>query len=675
MSTFPGGSCTPTTENNGIVSSSAFSRPSSPPTLEVLNNNNNEPVLSGGSGGILSFFGVKFKSSPNKHLEKSSCQESLECKSSNNNKQNSDPRYTKFPLTRNPLIIPPVGGSTSPSSSSSKTVKSPFSGRSKPKLSRSLDSSQVDSSEPSSSTSHSSGESRLHPSSSSNSPFEESQIQFTPQTRTYAHPHRSPLPVAKSSSSSSSGNFITNIGRKVVNSVTPSSKHKNKSKLKVKSKSDNNLNRVNSEAFSPAPGPSTSAGGVPRNSSASTFSHLESQLEASSSSQRRLNSVQLGDHATIRLPWTGFQPINNLSSVSSNRTFIPNTHTNNLDTSRLSSERYVECGGGRAPQGPSGVSERCTTRRRSRSLERSTNFRVFPSASVQVPHWGEPQPGPSGLTRSQSRKEAGSEKEKQKVRSSHSLERNSSQRLRTLLSPTEQDILLRNVDLTRVPPEPPRRPDKVSTPRVDGPRKEARRPFEKLHRSAPNSSFSNSSESGDSSYSAPPSPPPRPPSTLKPNSRLIIHHPTRHQSGSLSPGSCSRMMNPIPKRRPVVPRSHGSSSDSGVSQVSTMRGSDFSDESAGSVNISQHTPSTTSSSGVSHQSSSAVSSSAPLQPASGGAAAVVPPPGISLEDVRNSGFINKPSKGWLHSDQMLGKEGVTYTVRVSRCLSALFNFS
>ncbi|ODM95626.1 hypothetical protein Ocin01_11059 [Orchesella cincta] len=679
----------------------------------------------------------------------------------NNNKTVSDLRYTKFPLSygknstvTNTTVAAARGecsnsnklsdaASSSPSPSSSLSAIN----RHKSKLCRSLDSPQADlgvnesSSSPSTSFSESSGViSSIPP----DLPFEESQIHFTAATKTYTHPHRSPIPLSKpnTSSASSSGNFLTNtvssIGRRVVNSVTPGSKSKhNKSKLKVKSKSDNSLHRVHSNVNVNSvivSGQSSNSGdsssvGVPRNASASAFtSYADNQSSVESGgAERRLNSVQLGDHATIRLPWTGFQQINNLSSVSSTRAVIPNTHNNNFEfpstTAGLgSSERYVECGSSLRTATPaavvssfgnnnreincgpsrvnttnaSGSSRIIVTRRRSRSLERCSNFRVLPinnnnnsgvanvntsvgeglPSSSQSLFWREVESRIGAISRSQSRKETGAEREKQRTRSAHSLERNTSYR------------------------QPPRRPDKPSKPSIfpgssgsnsvvaasRGGRKDKHRcQFEKLHRSAPNSSFSNSSESGESSYSAPPSPPPRPPSTLKPESRLIIH-PTQQKTTSssairrtniTSPTSClhsqgpfppnsgnSIIMNPVPKRRPVAPRSHGSSSDSGVSHISstsTVRGtSDFSDESGGSVNISQHSQhsasvvshSTTSSSGVSHHSSSAASNAVPSATA-----------GISLEDVRNSGFINKPSKGWLHSDQMLSKEGVTYTVR------------
>lgn len=855
ISTFPGGSSGQVPEVNGVVASSAFSLSSSqshtnglPTGRSGVSNNQSETVLnnnnidispssgsSNNSGGILSFF--KFKSNNTKHLEKSAAHQqqhhdcgvvagkcsagstpgTISTNVNNNNKGTTDIRYTKFPLPygRNTGPVNSPVGCSNVSGGSSSNVKpnnastpsaSPASSalssinRHKSKLCRSLDSSTADSSpSDASSISHPAGEPTTIPANSS--PFEESQIQFTPQTRTYAHPHKSPLPQhnrpTSSSGSSSTGNFLTNtvssIGRKVVNSVTPGSKNKNKSKLKVKSKSDNSLHRVNIDAANVSANNVLAAytnnsggntGGVPRNASASTFtSYLDNhyQLESSNSSQRRLNSVQLGDHATIRLPWTGFQQINNLSSVSSTRTFIPNTHNNNFEfnsssfpsNSAANSERYVECGSNilraavipgvlSANCGPRGTSSSsiCNSstnnqpfvpRRRSRSLERCSNFRVFPlnngisnSGSTvstsnvihhhpQPPHtltWQDTESHSSGgsiLSRSQSRKETGSEKERQRTRSAHSLERSTTHKVRQLLTPTEQEILLRNIDwkstnsVSHPQPEPPRRPDKPSKvsgifhvtsthtengrQRKSSCREQQRRPFEKLHRSAPNSSFSNSSESGESSYSAPPSPPPRPPSTLKPNSRLIIHHPSsltasalrqhqQHQStaGSLSPGSSGRSsmsMNPAPKRRPVTTRSHGSSSDSGVSHISgnTMRGtSDFSDESAGSVNISQHSPSpisasvlspsTTSPSGVSHPLTSSVASNnlaassvAPIAVAAAagatGPTTTSAPAGISLEDVRNSGFINKPLKGWLHSDQMLSKEGVSYTVRVS----------
>lgn len=34
-------------------------------------------------------------------------------------------------------------------------------------------------------------------------------------------------------------------------------------------------------------------------------------------------------------------------------------------------------------------------------------------------------------------------------------------------------------------------------------------------------------------------------------------------------------------------------------------------------------------------------------------------------------FISKPARGWLHSDQLITEEGITYAVRVSRLESLL----
>lgn len=712
VSTFPGGP-SDISEGQGVVSSSAFRRPSGVnPDVETNNNNND-------SGGILHFFGNKFKSHPKHLVERGQNLDTSDKVISGNNKHHpwSDPelRYTKFPMSvgkpggghisagPTPTIVATSGscGHVSARMCSNNTSRKksdvpqvtpspPLSSaaRHKNKLCRSLDSSQ--STEVTQSDSASTIPTDL--------PFSESQIHFTPQTRTYGHPHKTPVPVATnknsqgSSSSSSSGgggggNFLTNtvssIGRKVVNSVTQKSKQ-NRSKLKVKSKSDNNLHRVNSNVnvnsvlLAAAAATGASAHITSRNTSTSNFHAFV--VTSDPDSERRLNSVQLGDHASIRLPWTGFQQ-NNLSTVTtSHRPFIPHTHNNNFDPAN-NTERYVECG--------HNSSRNFTTRRRSRSLERCSNVRIFPvpnhlpPTSTSTSNSGQSSWRGALLNRSQSRKESG---EKSRSRTSHSLERTT--QIHSNLSATEREILHRNIDwnttdFVTLPqqhtPPPPRRPDKPSifhssSSCTPSNRRRPAKEHRPLHRSAPNSSFSNSSESGESSYSAPPSPPPRPASTLKPESRLIIHHPSK-TSQVLRPYGTSTMHSSIPqKRTPISLRSHhGSSSDSGVSHVtssstSTLRGtSDFSEESAGSVNIS-HTSVLTTSGGAAAaaavpQASSAHHVGAPSS--TGNSNISAPTAGISLEDVRNSGFINKPTKGWLHSDQMLAKEGVSYTVRVS----------
>lgn len=39
------------------------------------------------------------------------------------------------------------------------------------------------------------------------------------------------------------------------------------------------------------------------------------------------------------------------------------------------------------------------------------------------------------------------------------------------------------------------------------------------------------------------------------------------------------------------------------------------------------------------------------------------------EWTRHGSFVNKPTRGWLHSDSVVSTAGVSYTVRVSDCLT------
>lgn len=44
------------------------------------------------------------------------------------------------------------------------------------------------------------------------------------------------------------------------------------------------------------------------------------------------------------------------------------------------------------------------------------------------------------------------------------------------------------------------------------------------------------------------------------------------------------------------------------------------------------------------------------------------------EWTRHGSFVNKPTRGWLHSDSVVSTTGVSYTVRVSE-LRSLTNFT
>ncbi|CAG7834312.1 unnamed protein product [Allacma fusca] len=535
-------------------------------------NNNNSGGSGGGGGGFLSFLGSRFNKSGTRHLDRSGI--SSDATSDKPGKTlDSDHRYTKFPLS----FSAPSQQQTQQQQPASVPVQT-------------------------------------------DSRFDATHIQLTPQTKTYTLPHKSPVPPVKGIIHGANANkflahAVSSLGRKSKESSSHhKSRHKNnKAQLAVKSKSDNSLHRVTLQ-------------GVNNNSPTNVLSpNFYPQGE------QRLNSVQLGDHATIRLPWTGFQPqqLNNLSSVTPSRAH-PNTHNNNLFD--LEAVRYVECGGlwsGTRPVVLPSSASRAEDhpRRRARSLERASNFRVFPANS-------------SVVKEDTSNLHSHSSSNKKSARGSNSLERPSRHRIRQSLSPSEQEILLRNLaHLHRHPVDlPPALPKKKARPP----------PLGKLHRSAPTSSLSSvessSSDSASASCttSAPPSPPPRPLSTLRPESRLIISSKVRatertdresrsHRCSSNinsggSQGTVGVSMNP-PNRRPVVPRPDHSLHSSTTHDIPTMAQSDSS---------------------VSLSSASAA--------------------GMSLEDARNSGFINKPSKGWLHPDQLLSKEGVTYTVRYIGCL-------
>lgn len=47
------------------------------------------------------------------------------------------------------------------------------------------------------------------------------------------------------------------------------------------------------------------------------------------------------------------------------------------------------------------------------------------------------------------------------------------------------------------------------------------------------------------------------------------------------------------------------------------------------------------------------------------------------EWTRHGSFVNKPTRGWLHSDSVVSTAGVSYTVRVSGChtLTKIYNFT
>ena len=601
--------------------------------------NNQSSSTSNSGSGFLSFLGIHFNKSNTRHLERSTGSGQNHSSSGQSDKPSktlSENRYTKFP----------VSGSCNPAASGICVLQNCL----------------------------------THPTVVSTFPVQESipfdstHIHLTPlQTRNFSCSSRSPvLPSREHSSSTghtnnSTVNFLTN----AVSSLGRRAKDgKGKQHLKVKSKSDNNLHRVtlNSKNSSivhskPAFYPSADIAGV----------------------EPRLNSVQLGDHATIRLPWTGFQQ-NNLSSVTTNKSH-PNTHTNFEFNSRQ--ERYVDCDllhqtHQHLPEhiflgnNSSNPHSSCTPRRRSRSLERTSNFRIFPST---LP----PLIRPTNNCGTQSHRSNSSV-------GTNSLERQYRSRLRQTLNRKEQETLLRNicrgdplpseahfVNLNQNKTQPrhttqgvdcsttkanfklalPEKPQNLKpvesdfsfTSKKENSHNCIKKPplLGRLHRSAPNSSFSSTDSSCDStagSISSPPSPPPRPASTLKPNKSRLVNQPL-NKGPPLFPKNSSKVtstkfpfpsnktMNSSQQRRPVPPPL---TTFTGVSQFGAspivQSLSDVESVTSGSETVSRRL---------------------------GGGMS-------SLEDARNSGFINKPTKGWLHSDQLLTKEGVSYTVRVRKFL-------
>ena len=599
------------------------------------NNNSNSGgnTSSSGGGGFLSFLGSRFNKSGTRHLDRSSGGERSDLDKPGKLIE-GDNRYTKFPLT-------------SPSQRSCVPT---------------------------------------------DSPFDETHIQLTPQTKTYALPYKSPVPPVKgiihgANPNKFLANAVSSLGRRSKDSSAGSSnKQHNKSRssnnqesskhLTIKSKSDNSLNKVT------LGGNQSSRSGGPRNLLSPDCYPLPVSDISAGSAEKRLNSVQTGDHATIRLPWTGFQPQQLNSSA-----ITPTRLTSQHSSADPDSVRYVECRPGRssnklgsnAGRGTSSTNqEDCWShieviylpRRRARSLERSSNFRIFPVSSPSVSSKSNNNNSPSNNNNSNNiRSPTGnvvSSISPQRPTKLHVRDNNSSvvtagrspSFYEQSLSPTQRRIRLRNLASFHLVDLPPVLPKKKTKPP----------PLGKLHRSAPNSSLSSvESSSSDSasvcSASAPPSPPPRPASTLRPESRPIIS--TSASSASSSPSSGIHQASQRSTRTSSNTRT-GRSRESHSNSNSSSKQRDASDS-------NNCTTASSSSSTMNANRRPAVPRSVAtpaelphhsqrheLDQSTGGSST-----SMALEDARASGFINKPSKGWLHSDQIVSKEGVTYTVRVS----------
>jgi len=383
--------------------------------------------------------------------------------------------------------------------------------------------------------------------------------------------------------------------------------------LKGKSKSDNNLHRVTVHHL------------------LDSSSHSSSVLRVGNDyCESRLNSVQAGDHATISLPWKQ----NNLSSVTSHKTH-PNTH-NNISINflrfrdRPSFSTHLSQG--------SGSRYSLTERQRSKSLERTSSIKLSPN------NFNFPCTLSSSPSKSQERV----------ITRSNSIESHPHQRVRKTLNRKEQEILQRHIlpeseiggtstKSTLPLRTEPNNHRQGSTPILDPvPSKNGQ--VEVLKRSTKPADLSSSSSAAKvpssvhhpptsptitcspGALSCPPSPPPRPPSTLKAFRSRLVSPTDKAKAPSPSP-------TPTPTRTqasafpfpPIMSSRTESPSSSQFQSSRKTEGGDAEGHAGGNAN------------------------------------------GIcmaSVEDARNSGFINQPPKGWLHSDKLLTKEGVTYAVRV-----------
>lgn len=352
-----------------------------------------------------------------------------------------------------------------------------------------------------------------------------------------------PSTTAHSTCSSSSGNSSAKQSPSIL-----------KKFLKGKSKSDNNLHRID---------PSV---------------HTSSVL---------LNSVQVGDHASIRLPWTGER--NDLNSSSPSRVH-PHTHRNNL--------------GKISPPGAKKTKE--STRKRSRSLERAANFRVVLQSSTE------------------------SSSGRSKGWNSHDLPlflRTSGNSTGKSNSWTKNNSVL-----------PVIAPSKGKKGKRSLPTSSSEGESSSCCSSSGDATLNsnNTNSNSNNNIVVPPSPPPRPLETLIPASdkRLGVGLEDKKVVGGCGNSFCVRNATLgcvvcWPNKSKSQGGTRGNCSSSSSSGVVTTN-SDCSSSSCGSM---------------------------------------------SLEAVRNSGFINKPVKGWLHSDHELSHQGVVYVVRVRLISISVFIYS
>lgn len=476
--------------SNNCGSSSSSSPPASEGGIigkSTINNN------SSGSGGLFSFLGLKFNKSSTRHLDRSSSGDSSGDKSEPCNPN----RYTKFPLRGNSTVAHTPEAAAEPSNPIIVT----------PDPSSTSSRSSVES--------HSQSSSEISSAPQSNSKFDISQIQLTPQTKVYSNPNRSPPQSSSRKGAFSASNFISksisSFGKKSGNS-----NHKNSSSFinKRKSKSDNNLHRVDlgrNSAFSISGGASGGESSINNSRSGVVAGGGSSGLTTNSSqniynseprSELRLNSVQIGDHQTIHLPWTGpGLQRNNLSTTTPHRVH-QHTHHNNFFAPEV---RYVECGfklsrtagDENSPSSnnfalirPEETHARlhnhypatsiqytsCTAvKRRSRSLERDAGHRINPRNSIACSSAGTLNSSHTssksfrgrGLLSNKGAKTLGGgvagETTANSANSNFGLHQ-----VRRCLTPEEQEILLRNIswDSFTLEPRaetPPPRPEKPAS--------------------------------------------------------------------------------------------------------------------------------------------------------------------------------------------------------------------